>query len=536
MIKQNNVLKVLSNLKEQRLSQRIWAKDYTVWKPLPFEVEDRLGWIDLVANVKPEVDLLMSFAIKIKKERYSHVVLLGMGGSILGPLVLSQTFGKMCGYPELLVLDSTVPDAVNSVTNVIDPKNTLFLVSSKSGTTVETNALYNYFRRLVANTQKGSDECGTQFLAITDPGTALEKMACETKFRQTYLNPKDVGGRYSVLSYFGLVPAALSGIDIGKLIVSAESMTKKCHPDVAIDDNPGIQLGAFIGSFALQGRNKLTLVTSDSVKSFGLWIEQLIAESTGKEGKGIIPITGEPLLSPHHYAQDRVFAYISTENDSSSYVDDALERIEANGHPVCRFILSDHHDLGGEFYRWEYATAVAGYLLGINPFNQPNIEQTKKMSKEVINSYRKSKRYLIPRSTGSFPKLLETVCQKNYLAIMAYLCQTPKVDAILNEFRRLIMKRYNIATTLGYGPRFLHSTGQLHKGGPETGLFLQLTATYKDDQLFSDSTYPNTFGALTYAQALGDLQTLKDLGRAVARIHFESTDYSELGKLLNHIL
>lgn len=535
MNKPINVLNVLSSLDEQRLSHRIWNKDYTVWKPSPFEVEDRLGWIDLVTYVKSEVDLITSFAAEIK-ERYKHVVLLGMGGSILGPLVLSQTFGKRFGYPQLLVLDSTVPDAVNFVTNVIDPNSTLFLVSSKSGTTVETNALYDYFRNLVSNTQQERDEHGSQFVAITDQGTALEKMAYETKFRQIYLNPRDVGGRYSVLSYFGMVPAALSGIDIKKLLASAETMTKRCHPDVAIADNPGIQLGAFIGSLALQGRNKLTLVTSDSVKSFGLWIEQLIAESTGKDGKGIIPIAEEPLLSPHHYGSDRVFAYITMKGDSTSYIDDALERIEASGHPVCRFVLEDYYELGGEFYRWEYATAVAGNVLGINPFNQPNIDQTKETTKEVIHSYRKSKRYLIPRSTGSFPDLFEDLCQKNYLAIMAYLYQTPKVDTILTELRRLIMKRYNIATTLGYGPRFLHSTGQLHKGGPGTGLFLQLTATHQDDQLFSDSAYPNSFEALTYAQALGDLQTLKDLGRKVVSIHFNSTDYSELGELRNHIL
>ena len=228
-----------------------------------------------------------------------------------------------------------------------------------------------------------------------------------------------------------MVPAALSGIDIKKLLASAESMTKRCHPDVAIADNPGIQLGAFIGSLALQGRNKLTLVTSDSVKSFGLWIEQLIAESTGKDGKGIIPIAEEPLLSPHHYGSDRVFAYITMKGDSTSYIDDALERIEASGHPVCRFVLEDYYELGGEFYRWEYATAVAGNVLGINPFNQPNIDQTKETTKEVIHSYRKSKRYLIPRSTGSFPDLFEDLCQKNYLAIMDYLYKTPKVDTML---------------------------------------------------------------------------------------------------------
>ena len=334
-----------------------------------------------------------------------------------------------------------------------------------------------------------------------------------------------------MLSYFGLVPAALAGLDVKTLLERAKSMRETCAFSVPAHNNPGAWLGAVIGTSALQGRDKLTLVTSPSIESFGLWVEQLIAESTGKEGKGVLPVSGEPLMSPERYGDDRLFVYVRLDNDNNSVTDAAIERIELSGQPIVRLSLRDRYDLGAEFYRWGFATAVAGVVLEINPFDQPNVQQAKDKTNQVLEEYRELGRMPVSDPSGSISELLASAQDGDYLAILAYVQQTPEMDQALSDLRQAVMNRHGIATTLGYGPRFLHSTGQLHKGGPKTGLFLQLTAIHEED--LSIPGEPYTFGVLADAQALGDLQTLQVLGRRVARIHLGTDPVAELGALLD---
>ena len=520
----------LAKMERDRVSSRIWDKDHTVWKPSPEEITDRLGWLNVMDVMDEQVGTLKAFADEVREAGFQHVVVLGMGGSSLGPEVLRQTFGKSDTYPELIVLDSTVPDSVKSVTDSIDPARTLFLVSSKSGTTIEPNSLYRHYRSLVEQLVD-KDQVGQNFVAVTDPGTPLVNMAREAGFRRIFPNPSDIGGRYSVLSYFGLVPAALAGLDVKTLLERAKSMRETCAFSVPAHNNPGAWLGAVIGTSALQGRDKLTLVTSPSIESFGLWVEQLIAESTGKEGKGVLPVSGEPLMSPERYGDDRLFVYVRLDNDNNSVTDAAIERIELSGQPIVRLSLRDKYDLGAEFYRWEFATAVAGAVLEINPFDQPNVQQAKDKTNQVLEEYRELGRMPVSDPSGSISELLASAQDGDYLAILAYVQQTPEMDQALSDLRQAVMNRHGIATTLGYGPRFLHSTGQLHKGGPKTGLFLQLTAIHEED--LSIPGEPYTFGVLADAQALGDLQTLQVLGRRVARIHLGTDPVAELGALLD---
>ena len=522
----------LRDLQEHDMVERIWRKDHTVWKPDPAEISNRLGWLTVTDLMAERVPVLDTFADEIRADGYRHVVLLGMGGSSLGPEVLRQTFGSAAGYPELIVLDSTVPAWVLEVTEAIDPARTLFLVSSKSGSTVEPNAYYAHFRSLVEGAV-GKEKAGRNFVAITDPGTKLEKLAQEHDFRSVFAAAPDIGGRYSVLSYFGLVPAALTGIDVMELLYRADCMREACASCVPAHDNPGAWLGAVMGSLARQGRDKLTLVTSPSVSGFGLWAEQLIAESTGKEGMGIVPVAGEPLVSADRYGDDRLFVYLRLEGDDNSDADDAIEGIEASGQPVVRLDLRDKYDLGAEFYRWEFATAVAGAILGINPFDQPNVQRAKDMTDRVLGQYQTSDK--LPRSEvgGSFEKLLADVGPSDYLAIMAYVRQTHEADRAFNALRRAAIEKYGIATTLGYGPRFLHSTGQLHKGGPSSGLFLQLTADHGESLAIPGKPY--SFGTLADAQALGDLEALQEAGRRVAWVHSDTGVESGIRRLADEM-
>ena len=520
----------LAKMERDRVSSRIWDKDHTVWKPSPEEITDRLGWLNVMDVMDEQVGTLKAFADEVREAGFQHVVVLGMGGSSLGPEVLRQTFGKSDTYPELIVLDSTVPDSVKSVTDSIDPERTLFLVSSKSGTTIEPNSLFRYYRSLVEQLVD-KDQVGQNFVAVTDPGTPLVNMAREAGFRRIFPNPSDIGGRYSVLSYFGLVPAALAGLDVKTLLERAKSMRETCAFSVPAHNNPGAWLGAVIGTSALQGRDKLTLVTSPSIESFGLWVEQLIAESTGKEGKGVLPVSGEPLMSPERYGDDRLFVYVRLDNDNNSVTDAAIERIELSGQPIVRLSLRDKYDLGAEFYRWEFATAVAGAVLEINPFDQPNVQQAKDKTNQVLEEYRELGRMPASDPSGSISELLASAQAWDYLAILAYVQQTPEMDQALSDLRQAVMNRHGIAATLGYGPRFLHSTGQLHKGGPKTGLFLQLTASHEGDLFIPGEPY--TFGVLADAQALGDLQALQVLGRRVARVDLGTDPVAELGALLD---
>ena len=522
----------LTDLGRHNVVERIWRKDHTVWKPDPAEITNRLGWLTITDLMGERVPALQSFAQEIRDAGFRHVVLLGMGGSSLGSEVLRHVFGSAEWYPELIMLDSTVPAFVQSVTETIDPANTLFLVSSKSGTTTEPLALFQYFRSLVKSAV-GKDRIGQNFVAITDPGSPLARLGQEEGFRHVFLNPPDVGGRYSVLSYFGLVPAALIGVDITRLLDRADSIRETCVAAVPVQENPGAWLGACIGTLALKGRDKLTLIASPAVSSFGLWVEQLIAESTGKEGKGIIPVAGEPLVEPTHYGKDRLFIYLRLEGDDNSALDAATERIRSSGQPILVLEMQDRYDLGAEFFRWELATAVAGAILGIHPFAQPNVQAAKDATERVLQEYTASGHLPPANTTGTLTDLLAEAGKGKYLAIMAYGRQTAETDEVLADLRRKVLERYGIATTLGYGPRFLHSTGQLHKGGPNTGLFLQITADHEHDLPVPGKPY--TFGVVADAQALGDLQALQSTGRHVIRIHFSQGDGAAMSRLVTEL-
>ena len=496
---------------------RIWRKDHTVWKPDPAEIEDRLGWLTVPQLMRREISALESFAQEIREAGYRHVVLLGMGGSSLGPEVLRCALGSAQGYPQLIVLDSTVPAVVQGVSDAIDPANTLFLVSSKSGSTIEPNCLYAHFRGLVDGAC--GHRAGDNFIAVTDPGTVLERLATEAGFGRTFLNPPDIGGRYSVLSYFGLVPAALLGIDTRMLLERAETMAQECGPDILGSKNPGAWLGAAMAQMASEGRDKLTLVTSPSLQPFGLWIGQLLAESTGKEGKGIIPVVGEPHLSPEGYGEDRQFVYLRLEDDDNVEGDDFAFAIAEASHPLICMDLRDRYDLAGEFYRWEFATAIAGAVLGIHPFDQPDVQAAKDMTDAMLAHVQETGELLAVQAETSFDQLLVGIQPDSYVAILAYCQQMPEVDASISLLRQRIAQRYGVATTAGYGPRYLHSTGQLHKGGPASGVYLLLTTDPEPDVPIPGRPY--TFGQLAQAQAMGDLQALRAASRPVAWVRLD---------------
>ena len=533
MINSPDLEAALADLQNREVIARIWRKDHTVWKPDPGEITNRLGWLTVTDLMAEQIPALTSFAEEIRKAGFRNVVLLGMGGAALGSEVLRQTFGSAAGYPELIVLDSTVPACVQAVTESIDPAHTLFLVSSKSGGTIETLSFYKYFRHLV-ELALGKKRAGQNFVAITDSGTSLAKLAGEAEFRRVFLNPTDVGGRYSVLSYFGLVPAVLMGIDIAALLERANYMREQCASGVPASENLGALLGVTMATLARQGRDKLTLVTSPSIGSLGLWVEQMLAESLGKDGKGIIPVAGEPLTAPAGYGDDRLFVCLRLEGDDNSAVDTAMEQIKSSRQPVVNLELRERYDLGAEFFRWEFATAVAGAILGIHPFDQPDVQAAKDLTERVLQEYQVSGHLPAVTTSHFFANLLTEARQGDYLAVMAYVRQTPEVDRALTELRRKVTKQYRIATTLGYGPRLLHSTGQLHKGGSNTGLFLQLTADHEKDLPIPGEPY--TFGVLADAQALGDLQALQSLGRRVVRIHLGSGDGATIRTLVSKLV
>jgi len=527
---QADVNAALSDLRQRDVAARIWRKDHTVWKPNPGEISNRLGWLTIPDLMRKQVLPLEAFAREVRDAGFRHVVLLGTGGSSLGAEVLRRTFGVATGYPEFIVLDSTLPAVVQTVSEAIEPARTLFLVSSKSGTTVEPLSLLQYFKSLVASATR-DEKTGQNFVAITDAGTPLAKLAEEEGFRHVFLNPTDIGGRYSVLSYFGLVPAVLMGIDIVALLERADRMRMECGSSVAVTENPGARLGVVLGTLALRGRDKLTLVASPALSSFGLWLEQLIAESTGKEGKGIVPVVGEPMIAPAGYSNDRFFIYLRLVGDQNATTDEVIESVRSSGQPVVVIEMRDVSDLGAEFFRWELAVAVSGAMLGVNPFEQPDVQAAKQATDLVLREYRASGRLPWPEFAGSLTDLLAEASSRSYLAVLAYLPQTPQVEETLAEFRYQVVERYHIPTTIGYGPRYLHSTGQLHKGGPETGLFLQLTTKHEKD--LSIPGRPYSFGILADAQALGDLRALQSLGRPVVRIHFDNGDITALSRLIS---
>jgi len=507
-----SVARRLVELERADVPKRIWGRDPTVWKPDPHtpEISDRLGWLSVGEMMAPQVKSLTTFADEIRRE-FDRVVLCGMGGSSLAPEVLWRTFGRRTGYPALAVLDSTDPRAVTAALPGGDLERTLFLVSSKSGTTQETDCLYRYFWERAGGR-------GVQFVAITDPDTPLARLATERGFRRAFLNPKDIGGRYSALSYFGLVPAALIGIDVGQLLHRAHRMAEACAAWVPARQNPAAWLGAVLAEAALAGRNKATFVSSPGIGSFGLWVEQLIAESTGKEGKGLLPVAEEPLGPPEVYGRDRLFVVLTLAGEQGA--DDATEprlgALMAAGHPVVRLALEDRYDLGQEFFRWEFATAVAGAILGINAFDQPNVAESKQNTKDVLAGKQPPAPPAPPATAPELERFLAAVRPGDYLALMAYLPPTPQNDRRLEAVRARLRDRLKVATTLGYGPRFLHSTGQLHKGGLPVGHFLQITE--RPDRDVAIPGMPYTFGQLEAAQAEGDLRALRGRGRPAVRI------------------
>ena len=533
----NNYFENINNEKElvkkDQITERIWKKDYTVWNDDPIEISNRLGWLDCPSKYQDSVDDINSFVNEIKREGYTNALLLGMGGSSLAPGVFRFTFGVRDGYPDLNVLDSTHPDAIKEISKNLNVEKTLFIVSTKSGGTIETISFMKYFYTLTSK-KLGLEKAGRHFAAITDHGSGLEKMAIELKFRKIFLNDPNIGGRYSALSLFGIVPAALVGINIAEILRRAEKETRESKKEY--DFNPAIQLGVTTGVLANQGKDKLTFITSPQLKHFGAWVEQLIAESTGKIGKGILPVDLEELLSADNYSDDRVFVYWKLKNDST--LNNSIKKLSENNFPVIIIELKDLYDLGTEYFRWELATAVAGWVLRIQPFDQPNVESAKVLARKLIKEY--TDKGVLPALTPSFEEngvkvttelktdnikdaIYEFLSQikesKSYVAIQAYLKPDEQITALLHSFRTLIQKKYSVATTVGYGPRFLHSTGQLHKGDSGNGLFIQFINKPVNEVQIPDEAGKEksslTFNTLIKAQALGDRNALLDNERKV---------------------
>jgi len=514
---------------------RLWERDSTIWfsEPQP-EITNRLGWLDLPQAMHDEIDDLQAFAGDVRSDGMAYVVLLGMGGSSLAPEVYARTFGSAEGYPQLLVLDSTHPDAVEEVARHIEMDKTLFVVSSKSGTTLETLSFMRYFWDKVS--QSGS-EPGRQFIAITDPNTPLEDEARNRNFRRVFRATPDLGGRFSALSVFGLVPGVLIGMDCRQLLGKAWTLAESCAFCVPGKKNPSLYLGAALGELTRAGKDKLTVTTSPSLSAFPDWLEQLIAESTGKEGTGIVPVVGEPLATPDVYSDDRVFVHLSLADEQQDEVQERLGALAGAGHPVITIQLPDVYAIGQEMFRWEMAVSLAGAALGIHPFNQPNVELAKKLAKDAmkagedgpqkdIETIRVSDRAQVKEAVSDW---LANVKAHDYVSIQAYLAPSDSLNELLQDIRLEIRDKHHVATTVGYGPRFLHSTGQLHKGGPATGHFLQLVDEPVEKVSVPETDY--SFAGLIQAQASGDYQALKQEGRRVIRVDLGQQSSASLKKL-----
>jgi transaldolase/glucose-6-phosphate isomerase len=517
----------LDEMVAERIITRIWAHDHTVWKPEPAEITNRLGWLHIAETMQAQLYRLQDLVDAVHAADYRDVLLLGMGGSSLAPEVFSKVFGgQLAELPNLRVLDSTVPGAVLAQAECFDPARALFIVSTKSGGTVETLSFFKYFYNWTAQAL-GEERAGEHFVAITDPGSKLADLADRFKFRATFLNDPNIGGRYSALSYFGLVPAALVGVDVETLLDQALTMACNCDAcDCPVNgDNTGAWLGAVLGELAKAGRDKVTFVTSPLLGNFGDWLEQLIAESTGKEGKGILPVVGEPLGPPAVYDDDRLFVYLQLDGDDAH--EDRVRALEEAGQPVVRLYLRDLYNLGAQFFLWEMATAVAGYRLGINPFDQPNVEAAKVLARNAVAAYSETGALPsdepAPLTAAALAGFLAQAQAGDYVALQAYVQPVAEVDAALLTLRTLVRDRLHLATTVGYGPRFLHSTGQLHKGDGGNGLFIQFTADDARDAPIPDEAgspaSTMSFGVLKMAQVLGDKQALQAAGRRVIRFH-----------------
>lgn len=532
--------------------RRLWDRDASLWSNGP--EAQWLGWLGIVAAQLNDVGRFATFASDVRARKFSDIVLLGMGGSSLCPEVLARSFGRAQGFPPLHVLDSTDPAQVLSIEKRVNLANTLFIVASKSGSTLEPNIFKQHFFE-----KSGRD--GSRFVAITDPGSKMEQVARDDKFWRTFHGLPSIGGRYSALSDFGMIPAAAMGIDTSRFLDTAAKMVDACSPWQAPDQNPGLLLGVFLGTLARVGRDKLTIVCSPGIHDLGAWMEQLIAESTGKEGKGIIPVDREPLAPPAHYGQDRVFAYLRLDSAPDRRQDAAIAALETSGFPVVRITVADAYQLGAEFFRWEFATAVAGSIIGINPFDQPDVEASKIETKKLTSAFEQTgvlpeekplfeehgiqvfgdspertldaclKRHLSGIAQGEF--VMGELRPAGYVALLAYVEMTPANEEVLNAAREFIRDRTKAATCLGFGPRFLHSTGQAYKGGPEGGVFIQITADDAQDLPVPGQTY--TFGIVKAAQAQGDLAVLRERGRRWLRVHLKKDVRTGLAELASAI-
>ena len=482
--------------------------------------------------MRDTADELTAFADAVKGD-FDHVVVLGMGGSSLTPDVFSDVFKSREGYPELTILDSTHPDAVAALERTLQLETTLFIVASKSGTTTETMSFFRYFWDRVSAI---SDMPGNHFVATTDEGTPLVDLADKRGFRKVFIAPSDVGGRYSALTPFGLVPAALIGIDLHALLDAAQTVADASEASVTAPDNAGLKLGAVLGELAVAGRDKVTFITSPALQSFPAWQEQLIAESTGKDDTGIVPVADEPLADPDAYGEDRFFVYFGLKGDEDTEQQNKLDALEAAGHPVAHIRLDEKQDLAREMYRWEWGVAAASIVLGIHPFNQPNVEAAKKLAKQAMQSDDGQPGQVATVDAddmGALADWLDAAESGGYIGVQAYLAPTDDTTAELTELVRALRKQTGLAVTLGYGPRFLHSTGQLHKGGPPNGLFLQIVDTPSQDLPVPETDY--TFKALIRAQAVGDYQALREAHRTVLRVQVDADNLDALRNTLASI-
>ncbi|MCU0480687.1 MAG: bifunctional transaldolase/phosoglucose isomerase [Anaerolineae bacterium] len=557
----NHVKEATTQLSNAFFNSRIWNHDGSLWKdhgPTIAKIQNRLGWLNVLDTM--DIDRVKRLQASINGAGFTHVVLLGMGGSSLAPEVMAQTFGIQPNFPELLVIDSTNPAQIKRIEDQIKLDKTLFIVASKSGSTIETACFQKYFYAKTGNK-------GSQFIAITDEGSALAKEAEANHFRDIFINPSDIGGRYSALSYFGLVPAAIMGLDIDRFWNNARMMIEASGENIPDDQHPGIALGAIMGALGQQGRDKICIFASQSIASFGNWVEQLVAESIGKEGRGVVPVVGATVGRPHDYASDRLFIYLKVLDDKSNEeLDEQIKTLREAGHPRVTLLLDDPYAIAGEFFRWEYATAVAGQLYKINPFDELNVTESKENTGRLLAYYQEhgalpkntpfieddqtalyiSQNTLAPlRELGeahgyNINSRLELLAAQfngthsgDYFGILAYLPNDPKVHEKLERIRRRLRHATRRAVTLGYGPRYLHSTGQLHKGGANNGVFIQITADHSVDLPIPDMPY--TFGILNDAQAAGDIEALEAHGRRVIRVHIKGDILAGIDKLLDAI-
>jgi transaldolase/glucose-6-phosphate isomerase len=529
----------LDDWKKNNKVARLWQRDASLWTGA--DESNWLGWLTVAEEQLAHIDALQQIAEDVKKARFKHALLLGMGGSSLCPEVLRMTFGKVKGYPELHVLDSTDPAQIKAIEAKVDLNSTICIVSSKSGSTLEPNIYKQYFFERV-KAKVGEQEVGNRFIAITDPGSKMQQVAEGDKFRKIFFGVPSIGGRYSALSNFGMVPAAVMGLDVERFLKNTEEMVQACGASIAAADNPGVILGTILGIAAKQGRDKLTIITSPGIYDLGAWLEQLIAESTGKIGKGIIPVDRERPGRPFAYGEDRVFVYLRLASKPGSEQDSTASALSRRGQPVVRIALPNVQTIGQEFFRWEIATAVAGSIIGINAFNQPDVEASKVETRKLTTEY---------ETTGSLPpespffeekgiKLfadekntaalkggttlvqvlkahLSRIAAGDYFAVLGYIPMNPANEKALQAIRHAVRDKKKIATVLGFGPRFLHSTGQAYKGGPNSGVFLQITCDDANDLPVPGQKY--TFGVVKAAQARGDFAVLAERGRRALRVH-----------------